>query len=144
MTVDTIISNLKTSISGLSSVNVVRAGLDMPDDVGTERYPAVFIFGGQFTFRMTPNRMTASEEGQISLYIFNYDDNYDRGLTTINNIRNDIIDVLLESYSGYWTGDITDDRDTTFKNIGEPYNGLPPFFCSRLDIPFVVPVTDRR
>jgi len=144
MTVDTIISNLKTSISGLSSVEVVKSGLDLPDDVGVARYPAVFIFGGSFTFRMTPNRMTASEEGQISLYIFNYDDDFDRGLTTINNIRNDIIDLLLEDYSGYWSGDLIEDRDTTFKNIGEPYNGLPPFFCSRLDIPLTVPVTDRR
>jgi hypothetical protein len=144
MVVDTIISDLETAISALSSVNRVSVGLDLPDDMGNETYPAVFIHGGNFTFSQGGQYKTLVESGQFSLYIFVYDNNFSQGVATLNSIREDIIDILLDTKSLYFTGDLTEDRDATFKNIGEPYNGLPPFFCSRLDVPFNVPITDRR
>ena len=144
MTVDTIISSLKTQLATISGVRNVYMGLDLPDDAGVSQYPAIFIYGGSYTFTQGAQKGTFREEGTFSLYIYVYDANHDTGLSTLNTIRDGIIDKLSANQSFYLTGPMEEDRDTTFKNIGEPYNAMPPFFVSRFDVTFNVPVTNRR
>ena len=137
----TIITALKTAMPDLKYCDV---GIDMASSFGMANCPAIFLFGGKYSWEPTYIKGVLKETAQTSFYIYVFDNNTVRGLAKLNSIRTKIIETLMDQFNGIFTGVADEDRDTTFKNVGEPYNYAPPLFCSRLDVQFMFPITDRR